>query len=320
MWEVLETAKNVVEKSRLVRVDQEALVRFSRKLHEADTEVPVWDPFYHFSDAGEDTVFYLLILDSINFCFWPLAGKSRWEIEYESGRLSGYYALAASLTRAFKSGTPINRADYLAELSIGELKKMLGGQGELQLLDRRLEILRELGKVLLQEYGGKAHRMVEAAGNSAVELARLLAEKLVSFRDVAEYQGHEVFFYKRAQLIAADLFGAFDGKDWGRFEDLDMLTCFADYKLPQVLRHVGILRYATALAQKVDHMELIEAGSPEEIEIRASTIWAVELIRQELAHSGKTLKAFEIDWILWHMGQGPEFRVKPYHRTVTVFY
>ncbi|MBK5100884.1 MAG: hypothetical protein JJE15_07830, partial [Desulfobacteraceae bacterium] len=212
MWEVLETAKDVVQKSRQVRVDQESLVRFSRNLREAGTEVPPWDHLYHYCDGGKDTVSYLLVLDSLNFCFWPLPGKARWEIEYESRTLSGYYALAASLTRALRSGIPITSAEYLAELSKDELKDILAGRGDLQLLDQRLEILRELGKALVQDYNGEAHRMVEAAGNSAITLARLLAEKLASFRDIASYQGRKVFFYKRAQILAADLSGAFDGK------------------------------------------------------------------------------------------------------------
>ena len=320
MWEVLETTKNVVQKSWQVRVDQDALVRFSRNLREAGTEVPHWDHLYHYFDGGKDTVSYLLILDSLNFCFWPLPGNTKWEIEYESRKLSGYYALAASLTRSLRSGIPITSAEYLAKLSKDELRDILAGQGDLQLLDQRLQILRELGKALLQDYNGKAHRMVEAAGNSAIELVRLLAEKLVSFRDTALYQGHSVYFYKRAQILAADLSGAFDGKAWGRFTDMDKLTSFADYKLPQVLRHLGVLHYAPALARKVDQMEFIDPGSLEEIEIRASTIWAVELIRQELAHSGKNLKAFEIDWILWNLGQRDDFKIKPYHRTVTIFY
>jgi hypothetical protein len=320
MWEVLETAKNVTEKSRLVRVDEQALVRFSRNLCEADTEVPPWDHLYHYCDGGEDTVSYLLVLDSLNFCFWPLPGKARWEIEYESRRLSGYYALAASLTRSLKSGTPIISAEYLAELSKDELKDILTGRGDLQLLDQRLEILRELGKALLQDYNGEAHRMVEAAGNSAITLARLLAEKLASFRDIASYQERKVFFYKRAQILAADLYGAFDGKKWGSFTDMDKLTSFADYKLPQVLRHLRVLRYTPALAQRVDQMELIDPGSPEEVEIRANTLWAVESIRQELEHKGKKLNAYEIDWILWNLGQRQDFKIKPYHRTVTIFY
>jgi hypothetical protein len=61
-------------------------------------------------------------------------------------------------------------------------------------------------------------------------------------------------------------------------------------------------------------------GSPEEVEIRANTIWAVELIRKELALLRKGLRAFEVDWILWNMSQDPAFKTKPYHRTVTIFY
>ena len=101
---------------------------------------------------------------------------------------------------------------------------------------------------------------------------------------------------------------------------MDRLTAFADYKLPQVLRHLWILRYVPELAHKIDQGILIEAGSPEEVEIRANTICVVDLIRQELEKMGKGLKAFKIDWILWNLGQDEAFKEKPYHRTVTIFY
>jgi len=320
MWEVLETAKNVAKKSRQVQINKQALVRFSRKVLADGIEVPRWNSHYHFCGSGEATVSYLLVLDSLNFCFWPAPGKAKWEIEYESRKLSGYYALAASLKGAIESGVPITNAEYLAELTLGELKQILGGQGELQLLEDRLQILNELGHVLLEEYEGQALKLVESAGRSAIRLALLLTEKLASFRDVAEYQGHKVFFYKRAQIFAADLHGAFDGKDRANFTDIDKLTAFADYKLPQVLRHLGIFDYGQALAQKVDQEIYLEPGCPEEVEIRANTIWAVELIRQELERMGKALRAFEIDWILWNLGQHGKFKVRPYHRTLTMFY
>ena len=172
----------------------------------------------------------------------------------------------------------------------------------------------------MREYQGKAYALVEAAAQSAIQLVRLVADKLPSFRDKAEYQGKKVFFYKRAQLFAADLCGASQGKEWGFFHDIDLLTAFADYKLPQVLRHVEVLRYEKALAQKVDHHTLLDAGSPEEVEIRANTIWAVELIRQELLVQGKNLKAMEIDWILWNLGQQEEYSINPYHQTLPAFY
>jgi hypothetical protein len=98
------------------------------------------------------------------------------------------------------------------------------------------------------------------------------------------------------------------------------LTAFADYKLPQVLRHLGILNYSPELAQMVDNQVLLSPGSAEEIEIRANTIWAVEVIRQELERCGRKTRAFEIDWLLWNMGQEDTYRAKPYHRTVTIFY
>jgi hypothetical protein len=312
MREVLETVKDVTEMSGQVRVDKEALVRFSRKMHKDRVKVPPWKCCYHIYGSGEERVAYLLVLDSLNFCFWPASGMDKWEIEYGSRRLSGYYALAASLKQAIESGIPITRADYLAELSTGKLKKILG--------EDRVQILNELGQLLLREHDGKAHQLVEASGMSAVALARLLAERLSSFRDVAEYMGHKVFFYKRAQIFAADLYGAFDGKGWGSLMDMGKLTAFADYKLPQVLRHLGVLSYTRALAQAVDQQIPLEAGGPEEVEIRASTIWAVELIRRELEQLGTELMAFEIDWILWNMGQAKEFKVRPYHRAVTIYY
>ena len=320
MFEVLETANRVAAESRQVQIDGQALVRFSKSLIEKGINLPPWENLYHFYDGGEKTVFYLLVLDTLNFCFWPAPGGMTWEIEYKPKKLSGYYALAFSLKRALESGAPIDQAEFLAELSLNGLKDILGGRGELQLLNERVQNLNELGRALLEEYHGKASELVEAADGSAIALVRMLYRRLSSFRDVAKYRGHQVPFYKRAQIFAADLYGAFQDSKWGRFADMDNLTAFADYKLPQVLRHLGILGYSTELVNKIDQQILMEAGSPEEVEIRANTICAVELIRQELEKMGKDLRAFEIDWILWNLGQDEAFKEKPYHRTVTIFY
>lgn len=61
----------------------------------------------------------------------------------------------------------------------------------------------------------------------------------------------QVFFYKRAQIFAADVYGAFAGRGLGAFTDVDKLSCFADYRVPVVLRHMGIMQYDEALAAKV---------------------------------------------------------------------
>ena len=320
MIEVLESAQRVSETSDLVKIDREALVGLSRNWLSAGVKAPAWDDTHHFAGGDAETVVYLLVLDSLNFCFWPIPGKPRWEVRIGSKTLSGYYALAASLKRAVESGGPVTRAEFLAEITRETLIKILGGRGNLQLLERRAGNLRELGRVLLSAYEGDVCKLVESSGRSAVALARLLALQLESFRDTAEYKGEAVFFYKRAQIFAADLHGTFRGKGRGDLKDMDQLTAFADYKLPQVLRQLGVLRYARDLAVKVDEEIPLNPGGPEEAEIRANTIWAVEQIRRELALGGQDLKAFEIDGILWNMGQQDRYRSKPYHKVKTIFY
>jgi hypothetical protein len=320
MKEVLETTQAAVARSRHVHIDGSALEAFCRKVGEGAFEVPVWDESCHFRGAPEETVSYLFVLDCLNFCFWPPQGEAKWEITYGSNRLSGYVGLAAALKRALESGAPITKAAWLAEITFEKLKQILGGQGKLPLMEMRTRILNEAGRVLIEDFGGKATHLVEDAGGSAVALVRLMSEKLRSFQDWADCFGERVYFYKRAQIFAADLYGAFGGRSWGAFGDIDELTAFADYKLPQVLRHLGIFVYSEALARKVDEKICLEAGSCEEVEIRAHTVWTVELIRQEMARAKKRLRAWEIDWILWHLGQVSEYRKRPYHRTLTIFY
>lgn len=319
-WKVQKTAEFVAKKSKEVRIDREALVRFVHNLFTEGLTLPPWNRTYHFCGKPEDMVCYLFVLDSINFCFWPELKKRKWEFAYHSQRLSGYYALAASIKIAIEEGVPITDARYLAEISLNELKQILGGKGELQLLEERRTSLNQLGKVLLEDYKGSACNLVEDSGKSAVRMVELLCKKLESYRDRCEYSGERVFFYKRAQILVADLYGAFEGSGFGSFMDMDMLSCFADYKLPQVLRHLGILCYSQSLAEKVDQGVLLKAGCPQEVEIRGCTIWAVELIREELKRTGIDVRAFEIDWVLWNMGQHREFKVKPYHRTLTISY
>jgi hypothetical protein len=81
------------------------------------------------------------------------------------------------------------------------------------------------------------------------------------------------------------------------------LTIFADYKLPQVLHHYHVLEYASTFAVRIDNQELLLAGSQEEVEIRAMTIWVCECLRQMMHQRGHAMTAAAIDQRLWLMGQ-----------------
>ncbi|GKD00809.1 queuosine salvage protein-like protein, partial [Tanacetum coccineum] len=51
----------------------------------------------------------------------------------------------------------------------------------------------------------------------------------VGFRDHTVYKGHQVFLYKREQIFAADVWGAFKGQGFGEFSDVGSITIFAYY-------------------------------------------------------------------------------------------
>jgi hypothetical protein len=211
-------------------------------------------------------------------------------------------------------------AAFLAQMDRAKLQEILDGENEIPLIEERAAILREAGAVLQQKYNGQAARLVERAGRSVERLVELLAQDFSSFRDEALYRRRRVYFYKRAQIFCADLYGAFGGQSWGEFSDIDTLMAFADYKVPQVLRQLGILCYSSELAARIDRREELLSGSPEEVEIRAGTIWAVELLKRELEQLGKRLRSFELDWLLWNLGQREEFRKSPHHRVRTIYY
>jgi len=319
--EVIESSTSVTRKARDVSLDREALRQAAKTLSKEGFPAPPWPRWCHYFDGGLKTLTYLLVTDSINFCFWPLPGEERWRIRLNGEILSGYYALAAALKKTFeKEDLPIADPSFLASLSMETFREIMSGEGRLQLMNERLSILRETGKRLMTLFHGDTRRLIETCERSATRLVRTLAASFPSFRDEVQYDGERVCLFKRAQLLAADIHGAFEGKGWGAFSDIDALTAFADYKLPQVLRHLGIMSYSKKLSQKVDSQELIPPGSREEVEIRASTIIAVELLKDELCSVGMKVNSSEIDWLLWNMGQDSRFRQRPYHLTSTIYY
>ena len=101
---------------------------------------------------------------------------------------------------------------------------------------------------------------------------------------------------------------------------IEHFAIFADNLVPHVLRVDGLLRYDPALAARIDAEELIPAGSPEEIEIRATALHTVELLVAALHRSGQPISAAELDYLLWNRGQLPLYKARPRHRTRTVFY
>ncbi len=327
---VLSSTRVVVEEGEYVWINTERVERLSEQwVHplpspgrQATPSSSLWDNSYHFHDGTERTVNWLLVLDALNFCFWAEKGQPRWRIDYKGEKLNGYWAEAAALTRAVEEGIPLWDAQYLSTISddvVASILRPVPDASPIPLFEQRVFNAREVGRVLLEKYSGQFAQAIEQANGNAVQLALLLVRNFSSFNDVALYRGRGVRFFKRAQICVADLCGSFGGKQWGMFTNLDKLTIFADYKLPQVLRHYGVIEYHPSLAERVDNQELVEVGSEEEVEIRANTVWACELLRRAMIQQGYTMSAPEIDQRLWLLGQKSD-DMHSYHRTRTQYY
>lgn len=320
---VLTATAEVVRSAQFVRMDHDAIEALAARWAAEPWPEQAGLDALHFTDGTERTANWVLLLDALNFCFWGEPGKPRWRVEWHGEVLDGYNALAAALTRAVEEGRPLWDAGYLAGMPAAELEDILRpvpGSTTIPLFEARLANAREAGRVLLAQYDGQFAHACDAARGSAVTLALLLATDFSSFADVSIWRGKRVPFLKRAQICVADLNAAFHGEQWGRFDDLDQLTAFADYKLPQLLRRASALVYAPDLATQVDSYTLIPPGSEYEIEIRAATVWAVELLRRALAEHGVIRPASAIDYRLWAESQAKAPDEKPYHRTRTIYY
>jgi hypothetical protein len=316
--EIRAAAAAVMERARSVRIDESGLARLADELLRTpllagDSDS---DPAHHRVGDTHTTLVFVLTLDAINFGsgWFPFLAK-------RPGR-SGYGTVAAGWRRRFAEAGAF-RASELAAIEARDCADLLGQDPSIaevaELMGLFAEALRDLGRFVGERFGGRFEDLVGSAAGSAATLVETLAE-MPLYRDVARYGDRTVPFYKRAQITASDLHAAFDGRGAGSFGDIGDLTIFADNLVPHVLRRRGVLVYSEELAGRIEAGELIAWGSPEEVEIRAGGLHAVERCLLRLRDGGATVTARQLDGVLWNLGQRPEMKAHPRHRTRSTFY
>ena len=316
---ILAAVKNVMGKTHYVSINQEK-VPFLAEMAEERLMDGLESPASAFGSAGnfDDDVQLVFLEDAVNFNFWADFGMPRWQVgwPHKYTPTGGWYSLANCFRRALDKKIHILDANSMATLDADYAKWFFMGDGHVQipLFAERVYNLREAGKVLNEKYKGKFANVLGAAEYDALKIVKLLYDDFPSFRDEARLGRQPVRFLKRAQICAMDL--SYVAATYGKkITNIDKLTAFADYRLPQILRNWHVITYEPQLAEKVDRRRLIKQGSREEIEIRSATIWCVELMRRYLGE----YTASEIDNALWLISQDREFN-QPYHRTRSIYY
>ena len=92
-----------------------------------------------------------------------------------------------------------------------------------------------MANTVLDRFKGSFVNFIHLADKSAVTLLNLLTANFLNFQDHGIYEGHQIHFYKRAQILIGDIYGKFNGSGLGEFKDIHELTMFPDYRVPQIL-------------------------------------------------------------------------------------
>lgn len=301
--QVRSACAEVAGRARSVRIDEGAIPAYAAALPSAP-EAPAPDSATDLFEAdGEERAAFVTCLDAINFGsgWWPTIRK-------RSGR-SGYFTIAAGLTERFRAGGPWPAAE-LATIEAGEIAAPLGQDPLHPLMADFAAALRDVGAHVEREHDGRFMAVIEAANGSAPALADLFAG-WHAFADVSSYGGRPVPFFKRAQIAAADVARA----GLADLADLDRLTAFADNLVPHVLHVDGVLHLDRGLERRIEAGELLEHGSPEEVELRACAVHAVELLAAQTS-----LSPAEIDAALWTRGGGARYKSVPRPRSRNAAY
>ncbi len=306
---VREACAEVAASARSVAIDADALERYAAALPVGELGASPTG----FPSVGGDVetlAAFVLALDAINF------GSGWFPHLRKRPGLSGYRTIEAYLRERFeREGAPSARE--LRTLDARAVAKWLGQEPVEPPIDELVELfaraLRDLGELVATRAGGSFAGLVEDAGGSAAALVRALCA-MPLYRDVSAYDGLRVPFLKRAQLTVSDLAHALPDS-LGRFRDLDELTIFADNLVPHVLRLDGVLAFAPELVARIEAEDLLAAGAPEEVEIRACAVDAVEQLAARLHVPARDLD----DW-LWRRGGEPKYKSHPRHRTRTPYY
>jgi hypothetical protein len=330
---VRESVAAAVDELDHIEIDTSQIRSVAEEWADEEFELPSWRApvFPDESAAGtsvQDVIDFLFVGNSINFAFRNFETGEKFVAEYDGIEWAGAFGMWACLKRAYDNDVPVLDGGYLSQLSRPEVEDLFDPADgrQIPMLDYRLRILNAVGDRLVTDYDGHFHQFVTDTGAQLFDDGNGLVERLVrefpSFDDTHYIEtgarSLKVHLYKRAQLAPGMTYGRFEESDGFTITDPAAFTVFADYNLPNILRHKDILVYDDHLSQLVDSETLLEASSREEVEIRIATVAAADQLMQELNELRETpVYGPHMDYKLFSVRDQVD---TPVHKTKTTDY
>jgi len=322
---VLDSLRFAVESSRDVQTNHERIVEVASWMAYEELPMPEFVmPFGVGQGDPDEVIDFVMVANAIDTAFTDFETQVKFQAEYGGKRWSDSEAEFACLKRAQDEGVPILDGEYLASITRSELNNIFRGNIAMPMLDEKLAVLREVGKILAERFSGRFHNFVHSCSPRLYDSGNGLIERMVTefprFNDISELDGHEIKFYKLAQLGIWMLYSTLHSSAKFKLDDPEKMTAFADYIVPVALRLHGITRYAAPLEETIHLHQLIPRDSRWEIEIRANCIYATALLTEEinkLRPRNRQVIIPQIDARFWTHFHATTW---PHHLTRTIMY
>ena len=301
---IIKSCKYVTNNSKSVKINETNLDKFIEKIKKVETEHWLVFSPYNLLDLPTETIInFLLVYEAIDFSFW---GNPKWTINTENGKEDGSIALLYAILKYVKER---NTTDF-SNITKDEFEELLKGNIEIPLFEERYNIIRNVSKIVNEKMNGNFYTFIKDV-TLDTELFKIIVKYFLNFKDERIYNNKKIYFYKLAQLLTSDILHIRERKENIKVDYSHLVGC-ADYKIPQVMRGLGILEYNDKLSNIIDNKKEIEVNSEYEIEIRANMLVVIDLIKEKLENK---VCAIDINDYIWSQGRNKNIELKPYHLT-----
>lgn len=322
---VLDSLHYAIESSRDVHTNYEKIVEVASWMAYEELPMPEFTlPLGVGQGDPDEVIDFVMVADTVDTAFTDFTRHEKFQVEYAGQHWSDSEAEFACLKRARDNGVPILDGNFLAKITRAELNKIFDGNIEMPMLDEKLAVLRQTGAVLSEKYEGRFHKFFHSCSPKLYDNGNGLIDRLVTefprFNDVSMLDGHEIKFYKLAQLGIWMLYATLHRSGRFRLDDPEKMTALADYIVPVGLRLMGMTSYSKGLENAINSYQLIPRDSRWEIEIRAHCLYSTALLTEEinkLRPADKQVIIPQIDARIWTHYHTTNW---PHHLTQTIMY
>ena len=295
------SCKFVADNSKYVKINYDELDKFINNIDCSNLKNWLMYNPYNLLELNVETIInFLLIFESIDYSFW---GQPKWMIDTEEGIKDGSDALLYAMLKYVKK---TKKTDF-SNISLNEFKKLLKGNVDIPLLEKRYKTIVGISKIVNERMNGNFYKFIKNI-TSDTQLFDIIISNFESFKDERIYDGKTIYFYKLAQLLTSDILHIREKLEGIKVDYSNLIGC-ADYKIPQTLRALGIVEYNDELANIIDLSEHIEISSKYEVEIRASQIVVLEYIHKKFIN----INSIDINDFFFVYSKKVKSIVKLYH-------